>query len=380
MYTVGVIAGGCLAAVAGITLFVVAALQTRAVERSAGQDRVHELRVVLRRMSRIAWPLGGGAAGLCALLTRWSDVGPGTAAGIIVATVACLAFPAAAARHPALSAYARLRGVPLRALRSYRRMTVMVITIAVLLWPAAAALAASTSLAVRVIVLLAGNLAINPVLFGLLAPVTARIVGPRALPADIQARLSSLSAAMGVRVHGRMVPARSRREANARQVGWLPGLRYVLVTDYLLDELTPAEIDAMLAHELAHSRRRHMIARQAIACVFAFPIGLLLTSLVAHMSGVFTWGLIALCFAIGAGFARLFGPWAIRQELGADDLAAAVVGPAALAAALTRVTELNEIKRETSLAWNRDVGHPAMSMRLARLRPDGVHAEVAPEK
>jgi Zn-dependent protease with chaperone function len=98
------------------------------------------------------------------------------------------------------------------------------------------------------------------------------------------------------------------------------------------------------------------------------------------MSGVFTWGLIALCFAIGAGFARLFGPLAIRQELGADDLAAAVVGPASLAAALTRVTELNEIKRETSLAWNRDVGHPAMSMRLARLRPDGVHAEVAPEK
>jgi Zn-dependent protease with chaperone function len=380
MYTFGLIAGGCLAAVAGITLFVIAALQARAIERSAGQDRVHELRIVLRRLSRIAWPFGGASAGLSALLTRWSAVGPGAAAGIVVAAVACLAFPGVAARHPVMSAYARLRGVPLRALRSYRRMTVMVITLALLVWPAAAALAASTSFTVRVIILLAGYLAINPVLFGLVAPVAARIAGPRALPADIQARLSSLSAAMGVRVHGRMVPARSRREANARQVGWLPGLRYVLVTDYLLDELAPAEIDAMLAHELAHSRRRHAIARQAIACVFAFPAGLLLTSLVAHMSGALTWGLIALCFAIGAGFTRLFGPLAIRQELAADDLAAAVVGPASLAAALARLTELNEIKRETSLTWDRKVGHPAMSMRLAHLRSDGVHAEVAPEK
>lgn len=67
------------------------------------------------------------------------------------------------------------------------------------------------------------------------------------------------------------------------------------------------------------------------------------------------------------GFRRLFGALAIRQELAADDLAARIVGPAALNTALTRLTELNAIKPDTSRRWDRTVGHPGMDIRTARL-------------
>jgi Zn-dependent protease with chaperone function len=67
------------------------------------------------------------------------------------------------------------------------------------------------------------------------------------------------------------------------------------------------------------------------------------------------------------GFRRLFGALAIRQELAADDLAARLVGPAALNSALTRLTELNAIKADTSPRWDRTVGHPGMDIRAARL-------------
>jgi len=82
------------------------------------------------------------------------------------------------------------------------------------------------------------------------------------------------------------------------------------------------------------------------------------------------------------GSTRLRGRIAIRQELAADDLAVSLVGPAALAAALARLTELNAIKRDTSLTWDRSVGHPGMAKWIARLQPGGDHALVgdhAPE-
>ncbi len=48
-------------------------------------------------------------------------------------------------------------------------------------------------------------------------------------------------------------------------------------------------------------------------------------------------------------------------------LAARILGPTALNTALTRLTELNAIKADTSRRWDRTVGHPGMAARTARL-------------
>ena len=48
---------------------------------------------------------------------------------------------------------------------------------------------------------------------------------------------------------------------NAAVAGFVPGLRYVFLTDALLTRLTPEEIEAVFAHEVGHVRHRHLLAR-----------------------------------------------------------------------------------------------------------------------
>lgn len=367
MSVTALIACCCLAAAASLVLFIVAAVQARAVERSSGEDRVHDLRVRLRRLVRVSGLAGGIAAGLCVGLTNWSAASTSGVAVAVVVMLACVALPVTATRRPVVAAYARMRGIPPRALRSSpRQLAMVVLLLAVLAWPAAVALTASRNVAVQVIVVMAGYLAVNPVLIGLLAPVLAWGRGATELPADVQQRLSELAARVGVRVRGRMVTGRARKLANAWQLGWLPGLRYVLLTDYLLDQTTPVQADAVMAHELGHGRHHDVRARQLLTCALTLPFGLMVLAVATQEILV---SLAVVVLAAGAVLtARLRGARAIRRELAADDVAAAVVGHEALAGALDRLTELNAIKRDTPMGWDRAVGHPGMTQRIARLR------------
>jgi len=47
--------------------------------------------------------------------------------------------------------------------------------------------------------------------------------------------------------------------ANAMVVGILPWLRYVVLTDRLISEMTPGETEAVFGHEVGHIKHRHMI-------------------------------------------------------------------------------------------------------------------------
>ena len=365
----GLIAGVCLAALAALVLWRSSRAQARRIRWRGGEDQVHELRVLLGRMSRISVVCGAAAAFLCVGWVRWPGISPGAAAVVVVLAAACLALPPAAARRPVVSTYARLRGIPVRALRSYRRLAAAAIMTAVMLWPLAVVLAVRMSLAVGFLILLVGCLVANPVLTGLLAPALAWLLGPAALPAEVGARLSRLSAELGVRVHGRLAQARERKVANAMQVGWLPRLRYVLVSDYLLDMLTPAEVDACLAHELAHARHHDYVVRALLRGLVLFvPCLLLAWAVAARPSGpLFLLAVLVTAGVVLFGLRPLSGAVLIREELAADDVAVTVAGAAVLVAALNRLTELNAIKRETSLAYDQDVGHPGMARRLARL-------------
>lgn len=371
MNVAALIAGGCLAAVGSIALAVVASVRARAVERSASQDRVHDLRVLLRRLARFSCAIGALAGGgLCGGLTNWTDIGGAAAALTGAVILACVVLPIAAARRPVMAAYARLRGIPPRALRtSPRRLVAVLAGLAALGWPVAAARAVGHGAAVEVAVLLIACLAVNPLALGLLAPAFAWALGARALPADIGRRLAVLADRTGVTVRGRMIPGRARKLANAAQAGWLPGLRYVLITDYLLDELTVGQVDAVVAHELGHGFHHDVRARQFRACVQMAPVGLLVLAVAQQQPLLTAAGIVLIAGLVVT--ARWRVNRLIRQELAADDLAAAAVGREALAAALERLTELNAIKRNTTLGWDRAVGHPGMAQRIARLRSAG---------
>jgi Zn-dependent protease with chaperone function len=47
--------------------------------------------------------------------------------------------------------------------------------------------------------------------------------------------------------------------ANAMVIGILPVLRYVVLTDRLIAEMTPAEVEAVFGHEVGHVKHRHML-------------------------------------------------------------------------------------------------------------------------
>jgi STE24 endopeptidase len=366
--TDGLVVGASLAAVSGMVLYAVARARARSIEASQAGQQAHELRVLLKRLSPVAAGCGGGSAAVCVELTHWTGIRTSAAVAAVLVTGACFVFPILTARRPAMAAYCRVRGVPAGAFRSARRRVVVAIRLALLLWPMVAALAVRSDVAAGVGFLLISYLVISPVLSGLLAPVMARILAADVVSDEIQGRLSRLADQAGMRVRGRVIRARTRKIANAMQLGWLPGLRCVVITDYLLDALTPAEIDAVLAHELGHCRHRDDLGRLlAGSALLLFPVLLLVgirddgpTAYIVCMS------LLTIATFIGAR--RLYGMLAIRWELKADDLAARIVGPAALAAALTRLTELNAIKFDTSQSWDRAVGHPGMAARIARLQ------------
>ncbi len=71
-------------------------------------------------------------------------------------------------------------------------------------------------------------------------------------------RLVALCNAEGVRCRNLLVWRTRSGMLNGALVGFLPLLRYILLTDALLERLPGSEIEAVMAHEVAHARRRHL--------------------------------------------------------------------------------------------------------------------------
>lgn len=102
---------------------------------------------------------------------------------------------------------------------------------------------------------LAGSIAVF-----LLAPTLLRRIWSTARmgPGPLRERLESLCARQGVRHRGLLVWRTHGAMLNGAVMGIVGPLRYILLTDALLDHLSDSEVEAVLAHELGHVRRRHI--------------------------------------------------------------------------------------------------------------------------
>jgi Zn-dependent protease with chaperone function len=362
-----------VAAVANLVLFIATSRRVKAIGASENPDRIHALRVLTRRVSPIAFCCGMGAVLVGFLLSvsqsRSASFVPGSASFVtlLIVMLACLAGARTAMIWPIRRGIAAARGIPPQSLRSDRRLAVGLISIVLQLAPFVVAWAIPLSLADRVLLIVVGNVVICPLLLGLLAPVFARIVAPSVASAELASRLSALSHKVGVHVQGRVMQMLARREARAQQLGWLPGLRYVLVSDYLLERLPEPEADAILCHELAHAVHRDGLVRAMISSVPGACLGvMLLLGVTRAPESDF---LIAVAIALAAvfGIGRLRSAVIIRQELAADQFAANVEGRGQLISALNMLADTNAIKRDTSPSWERWINHPAMARRIALL-------------
>jgi STE24 endopeptidase len=94
----------------------------------------------------------------------------------------------------------------------------------------------------------------------LLSPLFVRLAWPtRPLPpGPLRDRLEHLAKRYGFRCNDILVWDTGHALANAGVTGPLPWLRYVLLTDTLIENLNPLEVAAVFGHELGHIAHRHL--------------------------------------------------------------------------------------------------------------------------
>lgn len=201
----------------------------------------------------------------------------------------------------------------------------------------------------------------------------------------LKARIENLLERCGFAVGGLFVMDGSKRSShgNAYFTGFGKTKRIVFF-DTLLARLQPAEIEAVLAHELGHFKHRHVIKR--IALIFA--LSLVFLAVLGHLQDApwFYAGLgvqaqntalsLILFFLVVPVFTFLLTPLSSqlsrRHEFAADRYAAEHASADDLTSALVKLYEDNAATLTPdplySLFYD---SHPPAALRIARLREAG---------
>jgi STE24 endopeptidase len=90
----------------------------------------------------------------------------------------------------------------------------------------------------------------------------------------------------GLRVRDIMVWNTERMVVNAAVAGFVPGWRYVFLSDALIEHFSPSEMEAVFGHEVGHIRHRHLLLR---ALVLLAPLSALSLVHVAWPQGFDGW-------------------------------------------------------------------------------------------
>lgn len=194
----------------------------------------------------------------------------------------------------------------------------------------------------------------------LLAPlIVVRIWRTRSLPSGpIRRELDDACRAMNLHCRDILVWDSGHAIANAGVMGLVPSLRYVLLSDALLEQMTPAQIKSIFAHEAGHVVCRHIL----YAAVFAISSVLLCGAVGEALAQGFRWPswltetvillLLGVTWAWGFGWisrrferqSDVIAAWASGQRRADDDPGRITQeGAAAFAQALERVGQLNGI-------------------------------------
>jgi STE24 endopeptidase len=168
---------------------------------------------------------------------------------------------------------------------------------------------------------------------------------------------------MGIpRVNLYSIDWRRFKVANAFQAG--PRRFSVFVSNYLLDNMTTGELSAVMAHELGHAKRRHVLKVTALAlCTCMIGLDLFIVSLTLNQTS--PWPLIP----IVAGFiAIIVGPRLVLRlqrkfEFEADEIAVRITGDGTtMISALRKLADLNLVPVETRFGT-----HPSIAKRIERI-------------
>jgi STE24 endopeptidase len=198
----------------------------------------------------------------------------------------------------------------------------------------------------------------------------------------LRGRIEALLAKCGFRAKGLFVMDGSKRSShgNAYFTG-LGSSKRIVFFDTLLNRLQPAEVEAVLAHELGHFRRRHVLKR--IVWLFAASLGFL--ALLGHLIdepwfyaslGVSSTGTamaLALFFLVVPVFTFLLHPlgslYSRKHEYEADAYAAEHASATDLIRALVKLYQDNASTLTPDPLHSAFYdSHPPASLRVARLQ------------
>ena len=192
-------------------------------------------------------------------------------------------------------------------------------------------------------------------LMTVLPPILRLVLGARPMePGPLKDRLERMAERAGY-AGARLfvVPTGTSTMANAFVAGLSARWRYVFFTEAILRGMTPDELDCVLAHEVTHAKKRHILFYLLASLAFSSVLGLLHEGLEAVGLPSSAIQLFVLGWA-GLYWGLLFGYVSRRFETEADLVAARVVpaleggvapyGAARMmAATLYRVAELNHV-------------------------------------
>jgi STE24 endopeptidase len=200
--------------------------------------------------------------------------------------------------------------------------------------------------------------------------------------ASLRNRIEALLAKCGFRARGLFVMDGSKRSShgNAYFTG-LGASKRIVFFDTLLNRLQPAEVEAVLAHELGHFRRRHVLKRIvwlfAASLAFLAALGYLIDEpwfyAALGVSSTGTAMALALFFLVVPVFTFLLHPlgslYSRRHEYEADAYAAEHASAADLIRALVKLYQDNASTLTPDPLHSAFYdSHPPASLRVARLQ------------
>jgi len=224
------------------------------------------------------------------------------------------------------------------------------------------------------------------------------LLGLQPLPAGpLRDRLCATARRLSFRFNDILVWNTRYTIVNGMVTGPLPILRYVILTDRLLIELTPEEVEAVFGHEVGHIKHHHLL----------FYFGFLLASLIAvvglwnvlvdvlshsdvqawlgdYLPDVKDWleayqmlSMLPLLALLGAYIFVVFGYLSRRCERQADIYGCRTVSVPVFVEALEKVALLNGISRDRP-GWLLSWQHSTIARRVAFLRAMHADPEVEP--
>ncbi|AEC52632.1 putative protein caax prenyl protease 1 related protein [Pyrococcus sp. NA2] len=144
----------------------------------------------------------------------------------------------------------------------------------------------------------------------------------------------------------------------------------VFITEGLLENLDKDEILAVIAHELGHIKKKHLLKDYGVVILSIAPLSLLPFILESiHASSFVEIALIIASFAILIlGMLYRYMRMTFQHEFEADEFAANLVGAEAMIRALEKISEREKIPRRTPKWFNILHRHPSIEERIDRLK------------